>query len=116
MGRPQRFIRFANCVLNAAGYGYCTITAPGGTAWTVQLISVSTNAVDPYGTVQPTVAVYGDSAPNPAHYIEGTGQGNRDTSNSTYTLLGGESLTAEWTDGVPGNIATFRVTGYQTEG
>lgn len=110
---PRPFSAVANVTLSAAGYGYCTIVCPSGLYWETDLLSVSTNA--PATAVQPLCKVYRDSAPNPARYQESTQYGNGRTSDSRYGLEGGDPLTAEWTGGLAGAIATFRIRGMQRQ-
>lgn len=100
-------------VLNAAGYGYATITVPAGVRWEINLASVSTNASSAVG--QPVATIYRDSAPNPARFVEKTAFGNGNSTDSVYRLNGGEHLTAEWVGGTAGAAATFLVSGMQSE-
>ncbi len=113
-------------VLNAAGYGFVTITCPGGVRWTIGHQSVSTNisrAALESTPAQPVASVYQDSAPNQSNYIEGTYAGDKSSSDSTLELLGGESVCCEWdtpANGVAdhaGLTATYIVRGlqFQTE-
>lgn len=111
-GPQLPFDRPASTTLTAAGYGYCTITCPSGVMWTVKTQTVSINSSP---TVQPTVRIYRDSSPNPAKTLEGTYAGNFDASNTEVTLLAGQALTAEWTGGPAGAIATYYITGMQQE-
>ncbi len=97
--------------LDASGNGYATVTVPNGVQWYLDSWSVSTNATIPYGTTQPLVTIYQDSAPNMSKFIEDTSSGNRDTSNTTLRLQGGESICAQWSGGTPGALATFIVRG-----
>jgi hypothetical protein len=114
----QSFNQVNNVTLNAAGYGYCTITCPNGAQWTIDAMSVSTNVVDPTNALfQPVVRIYRDSAPNMSHFLEGTYSGNGDTSNTMVRMRGGDTITAEWTadasvaSSYAGKIATFRIYG-----
>lgn len=120
--RPQRFIRTVSVELDANAYGYGTITAPAGVRLAIGHQSASTNisaAALQTTPAQPVVAVYQDSAPNISNYIEGSYSGDRTSSDSTLELLGGESVTCEWTtpaEGVAthaGLIATYVVRGLQ---
>jgi hypothetical protein len=100
-----------NATLNAAGYATVTITAPDGVIWDVYLTSVSTS-VGPSAastTMQPVATLYEGTTATPSRYLQGTYSGNRDSSDSPYTLLGGDSITAEWVGGTPGTTATLRL-------
>ena len=116
---PRTSVSVPNSViLNGAGYGYTTVTVPSGVRWDVALVSVSTNVVPTTtGTsaVQPVVTLYQDTGPNPSHFLEATWSGNRDTTDSSYTLIGGDAITAEWQGGTPGSVATLRIRAYQTQ-
>lgn len=106
--RPQRFVATKTVQLNASGYGYATITCPAGVRWEIGHQSASTNisnAALQTTPAQPTVAVYQDSAPNLSAYLEGSYSGDRTSSDSKIELLGGESVTCEWTTPAAG-IAT----------
>ncbi len=117
--RPTRFYKSANVVLDANGYGYCTVYVPSGVMWNVTLVSVSTSVLLNGQIVQPTCFIYQDSQPRSNAFIESTYNGDRASSNSTYELLGGEAITAEWRDGqLPehaGAIATLAVRGTQIQ-
>lgn len=117
--RPSRFMKSANVVLDATGYGYCTVFVPSGLLWTVQLVSVSTSVLVTPQIVQPTCFIYQDSQPRSNAFIESTVNGDRASSDSTYQLIGGEAITAEWRDGqLPehaGAIATLTVRGMQVQ-
>lgn len=121
---PQSFVRSASTTLNASGYGFTTITCPNNVMWEIGSSSVFTNiapATLQTTPSQPSVSVYQDSAPNNLAYIEGTNSGDRDSSDTTYRLLPGQSITAEWT--TPANaagdhaglLATFVIRGLQTQ-
>lgn len=119
MAVKQRFIRTASVTLSAAGYGFCTITCPNGVTWEVDFASVSTAVLVTPTVLQPTCTLYQDSAPNPSKYLESTYSGDRNSSDSKYVLMGGESLTAEWANGAlpihAGALATLTLRGYQTQ-
>ncbi len=87
------------------------VACPSGAVWHIDGWSVSTNQPNPIGTVQPVATIYADSTPNITKYIESTASGNRDTSNTTAVLNGGEFLCAEWSGGLAGALATFTVRG-----
>lgn len=121
---PQSFIRSASTVLSGVGYGFCTIVCPNNVMWEIGSISVFTNISGillQTTPSQPVVAVYQDSSPNNLAFIEGTNSGDRDSSDTTYRLLPGQSITAEWT--TPANAATdhagltatFVIRGLQTQ-
>ncbi len=114
-----RFIRTASVALNANGYGYCTITCPNGVMWEVDFASVSTAVLVNPTIVQPSCVLYNDTNPNPAKYLESTVNGDRNSSDSKYVLMGGESVTAEWSGGaLPAHanaLATLTLRGYQTQ-
>lgn len=112
---PQRFKRTDTTVLDAAGTGYATVTCPSGMFWDVQLVSVSTSATVVIGTPQSFCELFMDSEPNPGEFLESTFFGDGDTSDSKYRLLGGESLTAQWTDGTPNATATLKLQGMQVQ-
>lgn len=99
-------------ILDDNGYGYAVITVPSGVLWRVILATVSTSetrlTVNP-----PIVRIYKGTTPSPAHFLELTYSGNGAPSDTRHVLLGGESLTAEWTGGTPGSSAVFRLTGMQ---
>jgi hypothetical protein len=116
----QTFTRSANVKLDANGYGFCTVTVPGGVRWQVSRVSVATNApITAPGSatvvVQPNCSLYTGSTPNASKLIEGTNSGNRDSSNTTHHLEGGEAITAEWigTASHAGLIATLTLNGIQ---
>lgn len=112
--RPQRVFSPASVTLSAAGYGFCSVTAPSGVKWEIYLISISTTQTDT--TIKPPqFTLYADNSPNRAHYIEGSGSGNQDTSDSPHILYGGESLCGEWVGGTPNSIATMTVRAMQQE-
>lgn len=121
---PQSFIRSASTTLDATGYGFVTIVCPNNVMWEIGSSSVFTNiAATTLQTTpaQPAVSVYQDSSPNNLAFIEGTNSGDRDGSDTTYRLLPGQSITAEWT--TPSNaivdhaglLATFVIRGLQTQ-
>lgn len=121
---PQSFVRTSSTVLDGTGYGFTTITCPNNVMWEIGNSSVSTNitaATLAATEAQPVVKVYQDSSPNPLSYIEGTSSGDQDSSDTTYRLLPGQSITAEWvtpagaaTDHA-GLLATFVIRGLQTQ-
>lgn len=126
-GKPQRIVRSASTYLNAAGYGYVTITVPAGVQWKIGHQAVGTNipAARLLTTpAQPVATIYQDSAPNQTNYIEGTDAGDKDDSDTTLELLGGESVTCEWNTPDQGTaqadhaglLATYTVRGLQIEG
>lgn len=112
--KPQRVYSPGSVTLDATGYGYCAVTAPSGVRWDVYLISVNTTQTDT--TVKPPrFNLYADNSPNRAHYIEGSGSGNQDSSDSPHVLYGGESLCGEWIGGTAGTIGTMTVRAMQQE-
>jgi hypothetical protein len=114
MPRPQRVFKPGNVTLDATGYGAVAVTAPSGVVWNVYLVSVSTTQTDT--TVKPPrFNLYADASPNRAHFIEGSGSGNQDSSDSPHVIYGGESLCGEWVAGTPGSIATITVRAMQME-
>lgn len=121
--RPPSFSRPNSVTLDASGYGHCFVTCPGNVTWTVKRVSVSTNAEPPVPgsgavTIQPTLTIYKDKAPNPSAFVAGSSSGNRDTARADEVLMPGESLCAEWigTTDHAGLIATMVVAGTYTEG
>lgn len=121
---PQSFVRSSSTRLSASAYGFTTIVCPNNVEWEIGSISVFTNisaATLQTTASQPVVAVYQDSSPNNLAFIEGTNSGDRDSSDTTYRLLPGQSITAEWT--TPTNaitdhaslLATFVIRGLQTQ-
>jgi hypothetical protein len=112
--KPQRVYVPASVTLDASGNGSCFVSAPSGTVWHVYLISI--NTTETRTTVAPPrFNLYADNAPNRAHYIEGSGSGNQDTSDSPHVIYGGEYLCGEWVGGTPGSIATMVVRAMQQE-
>jgi hypothetical protein len=120
--KPQPFIRTGTVVLDAAGYGFVTITCPYNVRWQVGHQSVSTNiapAVLLTTPAQPVVSIYQDTAPNAGAYIEGSYSGDRDSSDSTLEIVGGDSVTAEWNTPANGAadhaglLATYVIRGLQ---
>lgn len=125
--RPQRIVRSASCYLNTSGYGYVTITVPAGVRWEIGHQAVGTNiaaAVLLTTPAQPVATIYQDSAPNQTNFIEGTDAGDKDDSDTTLELLGGESVTCEWKTPAQGTaqadhatlLATYTIRGKQYEG
>jgi hypothetical protein len=113
---PETFTKVANVTLSAAGYGFCTITCPSGVKWRITSSTLSTNVGFRSTTTQPPSAVvYRDSAPNVSKMVEGTNSGNGSSSDTVYDLVGGDALTAEWTGGTAGSIATYTVRGMQIQ-
>lgn len=104
-----RFIRTSTCVLDSTGYGTATVACPDGTRWTVDTTTVSTSTA----VLQPQASTYFGTGVSPGAFIEGTYSGDRDTSDTTHRLHGGEALTVEWTGGDPGATATLRLSGMQ---
>ena len=114
MPQPQRVFKPASVTLDASGNGTCFVAAPNGVKWNVYLISISTTQTNV--TVKPPrFNLYADNAPNRAHFIEGSGSGNQDSSDSPHVVYGGESLCGEWLGGTPGSIATMTVRAMQLE-
>lgn len=117
--RPQRFIRSASVLLDATGYGYCSITCPSGVRWRVTTSSVSTGALVVPDIVQPLCTLYLDSAPNAGKFLDSTYLGDRASSDTVYDLEGGETVTAEWSGGAlpdhAGVVATLAIRGEQTQ-
>lgn len=111
----QRFSSPASTVLNAAGTGTAVVTAPSGVTWRVELLSVSTNTATAIGTPQSKAEVFYGAQPQPVNFIEETFLGDGDSSDSRYTLLGGESVCVQWTGGTAGALATMVVRGEQIQ-
>jgi hypothetical protein len=120
---PQSFVRSVSTTLDASGNGFATLVCPNNVMWEVGSSSVFTNisATVLQTTTQPAVSVYQDSTPNNLAFIEGTNSGDRDSSDTTYRLLPGQSLTAQWVTPTvsasdhAGLLATFVIRGLQTQ-
>lgn len=123
----QRIVRSASCYLDANGYGFVTITVPSGVRWKIGHQAVGTNI--PKATLlntpaQPVATVYQDSAPNQTNFIEGSDAGDKDDSDTTLDLLGGESVCCEWDTPNQGTaradhaglLATYTIRGLQFGG
>lgn len=112
--KPQRVFKPGSVTLDNTGYGYVAVTAPSGVQWDVYLISISTTETST--TVKPPhFTLYADNSPNRSHFIEDTGSGNQDSSDSPHVLYGGESFCGEWVGGTPLSIATITVRAMQKE-
>jgi hypothetical protein len=98
--------------LDAAGYGFVSITVPGGVRWEVYLTTVSTN-VTSATAIPPVVRIYRGSEPSPVNFVEFTYAGNGAPSDTRHHLNPCDSLTAEWTGGTPGSLAYLRLSGLQ---
>jgi hypothetical protein len=121
---PQSFVRSASTTLDATGQGFVTIVCPNNVMWEVGSSSVFTNigaALLQTTPAQPAVSVYQDSTPNNLAFIEGTNSGDRDSSDTTYRLLPGQPITAQWVTPTiaasdhAGLLATFVIRGLQTQ-
>lgn len=106
--RPLRSMRTASVILNASGYGYCTVYLPDGVTATMTSYSFSTTQTD-QTVVPPQFTSYLDSAPNISRYFESSGSGNRGSSDTPHDFLGAEPITGEWSGGTAGSIATLTV-------
>lgn len=115
-GNPVRFIAPGSTTLNSAGTGTAFVTCPSGVVWYVELLSVSTSAATPTpGVPQPTASVYFGTEANSARYIESTFKGNGNSSDSRYTVHGGESVCVQWVGGTAGTQATMVMRGTQQQ-
>jgi hypothetical protein len=105
-----RFIKPGQGHFDAAGEAIVTIAVPAGCLWDIEATTVSTTS-----TVRTTASVYLGS-PSPGAMVDSTYSGNRDTSDTKHTVIGGETITCVWTGGTPGAVATIRITGQQRQG
>lgn len=101
----QRVVLVGQTILDSNGYGSTNVVPQGGELTvTLTSVSVSSNTLEPVAKIY--LNVIGDSG-----FVEGTFSGSSDASDSSYIVSQGETLTAVWTGGDVGAIATFRVTG-----
>lgn len=102
---PQPFFKPAAGTFDATGTAEVTVSPPGGVDWHVRITSVSSTS-----TAQPTATLTLDG-----HFLEGTYSGNRDTSDTVYTIPAGSQLVCTWTGGTAGARATLSLRGLQTK-
>ena len=94
---------------NGAGYGVASVTCPAGSRWRLRAITVSVIGWA-FGDAQPICRLYHGS-PSPAALVDATYSGQQDTSDVAVELLGGETLTAEWTGAAANAAVLLRVAG-----
>lgn len=99
----NRFVKPAGATFDATGAAEVSITPPGGYDWHVTVTSVTTTS-----TAQSTATVDIDG-----QFHEGTYAGDRDTSDTVYTLADGSTLTCRWTGGTVGARASLTLRGIQ---
>jgi hypothetical protein len=90
-------------VVAADGTASVTLSPPGSMEWHITVTSVECSS-----TTRSEVTIKIDG-----HYLEGTYTGNKDSSNTSYVVPAGSSITAEWTKASPGSAAALRVFGQQ---
>jgi hypothetical protein len=108
-----RFIAPASIVLDANGEGTAVVTVPAGMQWEADFLSVSTTTATGVGVPQSVATVFYGNSPEPLAFAEETFFGNGDSSDTRYSLYGGESLCVHWTGGVAGATATMTLRGKQ---
>ena len=101
---PQPFFKPALAEFDAGGEAQVTV-APPGVDWHVRITSVSSTS-----TADTTATIEIDG-----HFHEGSYSGNRDSSDTVFTLQAGSNLVCTWTGGTPGARATLNLRGLQTE-
>jgi hypothetical protein len=104
---PGRFVAVRSVTLDSTGSGSVTV-APSGTDWLVLLTTVSVATA----TKKPVADL---TLNNEATPYESTLSGDRDVSDTRHLVMAGDTITATWTGGDPGAVATLRVTGIQAE-
>lgn len=93
--------------IGADGTGTVTVTAPAGVVWKITRTTVKTST----SVLKPTATIYEGSRADATAFVEDTGKGRGDISDTPHYLNGGESLTCQWTGADVGAIATLTVAG-----
>lgn len=109
MTTGQVLDEFDNVTLDANGYGLITMQPEGFRTWTVTTINVRTNqgvTVTPI----PQCTVYLGSI-GPGQIVAQTWMGSRATATGRTIVQPSQQLLIEWTNGVPGSVATVSLYG-----
>jgi len=105
--------RQTQITLDGTGSGTATLGPSGhGITWTLATVSVKTAQTVSTGTCQCQIFAGDDTSP--VNFVDGTFSG--DTGDSTSAAAGtqirlGKTVSAVWSGGVPGDIATLTLTG-----
>jgi hypothetical protein len=104
---------FDSVTLDASGYGLITMQPEGFRTWTVETINVRTDqGITTTPIPQCTVYLGGIG---PGQIVAQTWMGNRAPASGTpVTVQPSQPLLIEWTNGVPGSVATVSLYGKMT--
>ncbi len=109
----QRWRLTATCIIAADGTGTAVLLPQAAGSYQITLMSVSCSTSS---TPASRASIYRD-VQAPSNYVEGTNNGDGDSSNTQLELSTGESLVVGWVGAAPGASALFRVEGrYSADG
>ena len=100
---------YGSVTLDANGYGVVSLNPEGFRTWVVTTTSVRTDqAIDAAPVPQCTVYL---GSIGPGQIIAQTWMGNRATATGRTVVQPSQPLITEWTNGIPGSLATVSLYG-----
>lgn len=109
MGQSYSLNAAASVTLDAAGTGTCWVSPEPYERWHITRVAVLTNDA-PSATTVPVCKVYLGGA-DPSNFLDGTFSGSADSTDEDVWLEKGQQLTAVWSGGISGSVATLSVFG-----
>lgn len=109
MTTPQILSTSGLVTLDASGYGLVTLAPESFRTWTVTTINVRTNQ-GTTTTPVPQCTVY-LGALGAGNIVAQTWMGNRATATGSTLVQPSQPLLVEWSNGVPGSVATVALYG-----
>lgn len=104
--RAHRVVIQRQTVLDASGAGLVDFVPPG-VEWATQITAVLVTTAVPNPPVSTSLAYINGT------YVEGSENGNNDSSDSRFVLNPGDDYQIRWSGGPPGAIASATLTAIQ---